>query len=179
MKTRPLLLMCLFVVTLLCACHRQNATGTVVSNDKTPPDDAEAPYVEGNKRIIHLENEEIELFIQRYGWQMERTGTGLYIQILEQGNGAQIQEDDRVTLEYQTFLLSGEKIYDSAEDGVKTFKVAKSEEINALHEAVRMLRPGARARLVIPSYMAYGVAGDGDKVNGREPVVMLIHVLEP
>ena len=135
--------------------------------------------MEGNKRIIHLENEEIELFIQRYGWKMEKTGTGLYVQILDEGRGELIKEDDMVHLQYQTFLLSGEKIYDSKEDGEKVFKVAKSEEINGLHEAVRLLRPGGKARLIIPSYMAYGVAGDGDKVDGREPVVMIVQVVQP
>ncbi|MCR4965015.1 MAG: FKBP-type peptidyl-prolyl cis-trans isomerase [Bacteroidales bacterium] len=169
----------LFLLALLLGsgCNRQKATGTVVSNTKAPEKDVEAPYVEGNKKIIHLENEEMELFIERYGWNMEKTGTGLYIQILDEGRGELIKEGDMVHLDYQTFLLSGEKIYDSKESGEKVFKVAKSEEINALHEAVRMLRPDGRARLVIPSYMAYGVAGDGDKVDGREPVVMIIHVL--
>ncbi|MBR4134834.1 MAG: FKBP-type peptidyl-prolyl cis-trans isomerase [Bacteroidales bacterium] len=166
----------LTVLLLTGGCHKSKPTGAVVTSSKEPVEDVEAPYVEGNKRIIHLENEEIELFIQRYGWKMEKTGTGLYIQILEEGKGDLFQEDDMVHLQYQTFLLSGEKIYDSKEDGEKVFKVAKSEEINGLHEAVRMLRPGGKARLVIPSYMAYGVAGDGDKVNGREPVVMIVEV---
>lgn len=167
----------LTLLLLLPGCHRNNPTGSVVSSSKEEKEDVEAPYVEGNKRIIHLENEEIEMFIQRYGWKMEKTGTGLYIQILDEGRGDLIREDDMVHLQYQTFLLSGEKLYDSREDGEKVFKVAKSEEINGLHEAVRMLRPGGKARLVIPSYMAYGVAGDGDKVNGREPVVMIIEVM--
>lgn len=169
----------LALLLLLSACHRNNPTGSVVSSTKEEKEDVEAPYVEGNKRIIHLENEEIELFIQRYGWKMKKTGTGLYVQILDEGRGEMIKEDDMVHLKYQTFLLSGEKIYDSAEDGEKVFKVAKSEEINGLHEAVRLLRPGGKARLIIPSYMAYGVAGDGDKVDGREPVVMIVEVVHP
>ncbi|MBO7490991.1 MAG: FKBP-type peptidyl-prolyl cis-trans isomerase [Bacteroidales bacterium] len=171
--------MILALLLLLSGCHRNNPTGSVVSSTKEQKEDVEAPYVEGNKRIIHLENEEIELFIQRYGWKMEKTGTGLYVQILDEGRGELIKEDDMVHLQYQTFLLSGEKIYDSKEDGEKVFKVAKSEEINGLHEAVRLLRPGGKARLIIPSYMAYGVAGDGDKVDGREPVVMIVQVVQP
>lgn len=174
----PLSCCLLFVLLALAGCRKPAATGTVVTSSKEPQEDVEAPYVEGNKRIIHLENEEIELFIQRYGWKMEKTGTGLYVQILDEGRGEMIKEDDMVHLKYQTFLLSGERIYDSEEDGEKVFKVAKSEEINGLHEAVRLLRPGGKARLVIPSYMAYGVAGDGDKVDGREPVVMIVEVVK-
>ena len=168
----------LFALLVIAGCRKPAATGTVVTSSQEPQEDVEAPYVEGNKRIIHLETEEIEQFIQRYGWKMDKTGTGLYIQILDEGKGDLIKEDDMVHLKYQTFLLSGEKIYDSQEDGEKVFKVAKSEEINGLHEAVRMLRPEGRARLVIPSYMAYGVAGDGDKIDGREPVVMIVEVVK-
>ena len=40
-----------------------------------------------------------------------------------------------------------------------------------------ILRPGAKARLVIPSYMAYGVSGDGNKINGRLPVAMTIEIM--
>ena len=69
-------------------------------------------------------------------------------------------------------------IYSSDSLGAKQFVVNRSEEIDALHEAAQMLRPGARARLVIPSYLAYGVAGDGDRIQGLQPVMMEIKLLE-
>ncbi|MCQ2284496.1 MAG: FKBP-type peptidyl-prolyl cis-trans isomerase [Bacteroidales bacterium] len=163
------------LIGVLSSCQN-NQTGTVVSDDKKEKVDKEAPYVEGNKKILQWENEEMELFIKRYQWDMQKTGTGLYIQILNPGAGDFFKEDDRVTMEYQTFLLTGEKIYDSQEDGPKTFTIAKSEEIAALHEAAQMLRPGAKARLVIPSYLAYGVAGDGNKVDGRLSIAMTIEI---
>jgi len=47
-----------------------------------------------------------------------------------------------------------------------------------LHEAVQLLRPGAKARLVIPSYLAYGVAGDGDRIQGLQPIIMEITLSE-
>ena len=165
----------LMLLLFLNGCQNHSATGTVVSSDKDT-EDKDAPWIEGNKKILNWESEEIELFIKRYHWQMERTGTGLYIQILQQGSGDKFVEGDKVNIEYQTFLLSGEKIYDSKEDGIKTFTVDKSEEITGLHEAVKMLSPGATARLVIPTHLAYGVAGDGNKINGRLPIAMIIHI---
>lgn len=162
------LLLCLL---LPAACHDRQ-TGQVVASDKEPTVDKDAPYVEGNKKILQWENEEIDLFIKRYGWDMTRTGTGLRIQILEPGNGDTFQEGDQVTLEYETYLLSGERVY----DGEKSFTVGRSEEITGLHEAVQLLRPGSKARLVIPSHLAYGVAGDGDKIKGRVPVAMIIRI---
>jgi FKBP-type peptidyl-prolyl cis-trans isomerase len=160
------------------ACRDQKPTGSVVSSSEEPKEDKDAPYVEGNKNIMRRENEEMQMFIQRYGWEMQRTPTGLYIQILEPGTGDLFKENDRVTLKYRTFLLSGEQIYSSDSNGVKTFLVNRSEEIDALHEAAQMLRPEAKARLVIPSHLGYGVAGDGDRIQGLQPFMMEITVLK-
>lgn len=167
-------LLCSVVVFSSC---KEKTTGQVVSNDKKEVVDHSAPYVEGNKRIMQWENEEMQLFIKRYGWKMERTGSGLYIQVLTPGQGENFKEGDEVTMVYNSFLLDGTPLYSSQADGLKTFRVCKSEEIDGLHEAVQLLKPGAKARLVIPSYLAYGVAGDGNKVNGRLSVAMTIEIL--
>ena len=169
------------IVLALCslmACKDQKATGSVVSSSEEVKEDKDAPYVEGNKNIMRRENEEIEMFVKRYGWQMQRTPTGLYIEVLEPGEGERFKENDRVAMEYKTFLLSGEQIYSSDSNGLKVFVVNRSEEIDALHEAAQMLKPGAKARLVIPSYLAYGVAGDGDQIQGLRPIMMMVRVLK-
>ena len=176
MKKTLLSALILGSMALFVSCgHRP--TGEVVTNDQKPEEDKYAPYVEGNKKILYWENEEMEMFIKRYQWQMQRTGTGLYIEILEPGQGECFREGDMVTMEYQTFLLDGERIYCSDSDGLKQFTVDRSEEIDGLHEAVKMLRHGAKARLVVPSYLAYGVAGDGNRIEGRKALAMTITIL--
>lgn len=160
------------------ACRDQKATGSVVSTSETVQEEKDSPYMEGNKNIMRRENEEMQMFIKRYGWEMQRTPTGLYIQILDPGKGDLFHENDRVALEYRTFLLSGEQVYCSDSTGLKIFLVNRSEEIDALHEAAQMLRPGARARLVIPSYLGYGVAGDGDRIQGLQPFMMEVRILD-
>ena len=166
----------LLLLSLSYACHDRQ-TGQVVTTTQEAATDKNAPYVEGNKKIVQWESEEIDLFIKRYGWNTTKTGTGLRIEILRAGEGDLFQEGDRVELQYKTFLLSGELVYSSGQDGVKEFTVGRSEEIAGLHEAVQMLRPGAKARLVIPSHLAYGVAGDGNRIIGRVPVAITIDTI--
>ena len=163
------------LLVLAVACNNRQ-TGEVVSNDKEKVVDKDAPYVEGNKKILQWETEEMDLFVKRYGWNMTKTGTGMYIEILDPGTGKNFTEGDKIAMDYQMFLLSGEMIYNSKDDGIKEFTVGRSEEITGLHEAATLLKPSAKARLVIPSHLAYGVAGDGDKVNGRMPIAMTIDI---
>lgn len=157
------------------ACHN-GTTGEVMGVAKQNKEKKDSPFIAGNQKILQLETEEIELFIQRYGWKMQHSGTGLYYQILDAGTGETFKEGDDVQLSYQTFSLDGKLIYDSKEDGNKLFRVARSEEIAGLHEAAQMLRPGAKARLIVPSHLAYGVAGDGNKINGRMAIAMEISI---
>lgn len=172
-----LALLTIFIFALP-SCHRQSTTGSVVTSAEGKETEKTDPYVEGNKNIMRRENEEMLMFVKRYGWEMQRTPTGLYIEVLKPGNGELYKENDPVTLEYRTFLLSGEMIYCSDSLGPKHFVVNRSEEIDALHEAVQRLRPGAQARLVIPSYLAYGVAGDGGRIGGLQPIMMEITLSE-
>ncbi len=176
-KVLVIIMMCLLFGSFS-ACRDRKATGSVVSSSEAPKEDKDAPYVEGNKNIMRRENDEMQMFIRRYGWNMQRTPTGLYVQVLESGSGEPFKEGDRVAMEYRTFLLSGEQVYSSDSSGVKVFVVNRSEEIDALHEVSQMLRPGAKARLVIPSYLGYGVAGDGDRIQGLQPFMMEIRVLD-
>lgn len=140
-------------------------------------EDAESPLLRGNKKMLALESEDIELFIKRYEWNMIKTATGLRYEIIQKGNGSVPKKGDLVELEYVTQLLSGDTIYTSKERGLKKFQVEKTDEIVGLHEAVQLIPKGSVAHLVIPSYMAYGISGDGDQIFGQHALVMTIKIL--
>lgn len=158
------------------ACDNKT-TGVVTVGGNNVVEEKPDPYIQGNKRILALEQEEIALVIKRHHWNMMMTGTGLNYEIIQQGKGERFVEGDSVALKYTIQLLSGEEVYNSETDGVKTFRVEKSEEIPALHEAAKLLSPGAKARLVIPSHLAYGAAGDGNRIKGREALIMNVEIL--
>ncbi|MDR1346759.1 MAG: FKBP-type peptidyl-prolyl cis-trans isomerase [Bacteroidales bacterium] len=164
---------------LLCvSCSQNRIDGAFRSATPNPVQEDDRPEIAYNKKKIALENESINLFIKRYGWKPEITSTGLRIEILRDGNGALLKEGDKVVLKYETKLLSGEIVYHWQTDSVKRFIVNKSEEIAGLHEAARQLKLGSKARLIIPSYLAYGLAGDGNRIVGCEPLVMTVEVVE-
>ena len=170
------LILCSICLMLLCSC-RQKPTGVVTVQNTQATEEKIDPYIVGNKRIVSLEQEEMELVIKRHHWNMKTTGTGLNYEVIEQGSGACFVEGDSVSMKYTIALLSGKIIYDSEKDGIKTFRVNKSEEIPALHEIVQLVSPGAKVRMVVPSHLAYGAGGDGEQINGREALIMNIEIL--
>ena len=159
---------------LLLSCNNPAPTG-VIQNSLTKTEETH-PFVLGSKKIVELENEEIDLVIKHYQWKMEQTNTGLRYEITKRGVGKNIEKGETVTLEYSIMLLNGEKIYNSKDDGLKQFVVEKSEEIAALHEAMKMMNKGAEARLIIPSHLAYGASGDGNRIAPYQTLIMKVKI---
>ena len=156
--------------SILPSCN--NLTPTGVIENSTTKNETINPFILGNQKIVELENEDIELFLKRYKWNMKQTNTGLRYEITAKGAGDNIKTGETVTLEYKTFLLTGEEI----DNGLKQFVVEKSEEIAGLHEAVQLMNKGAEARLIIPSHLAYVSVGDGNKIKPYQTVVMKIKI---
>ena len=159
---------------LLISCNNLAPTG-VIENSLTKTEERD-PFLLGNKKMVELENEDIDLFLKRYHWKMVQTNTGLRYEILKKGVGKNFETGETVTLTYRIWLLSGAEIYNSKEDGIKQFVVEKSEEMAGLHEAVQLLNRGAEARLIIPSHLACGATGDGNKILPYQTIVMKVTV---
>jgi len=159
----------------LLSCNNPAPTG-IIHNSSTKTEETN-PLVLGNKKIVELENEEIELFLKRYKWRMIKTDTGLRYKITKKGVGKNIEKGETVTLEYCIGLLNGEKLYNSTDNGLKRFAVEKSEEIAGLHEAVQLMNKGCEALLIIPSHLAYGATGDGYLVVPYQTLVVEIKLV--
>lgn len=164
------------VLVFLSACKEKNVTGFVIKPVQEQEKE-ETPLMRGNRKMITLENEEIDLFIKRYGWNMIKTGTGLRYEVLKQGKGELLKEGEMVELKFTTQFLTGDTVYTSQMNGNKMFTINKTDEIVGLHEVMFHLKRGAVARLVIPSHLAYGISGDGDRIIGQHALVMHIELL--
>ncbi len=168
------------LISALClsSCHNEPQDPAFVHLQQSDQKEKEDPYLEWNRVNVGREDEDIDFFTNRYGWDVQKTGTGLRIEMLENGTGDLVKSEQTVALEYSTCLLTGDTVYSSAKQGVKQFKVDKSSEIAGLNEAVKMMRKGSKAHLVIPSFLAYGVAGDGQRIRGKVSLAMTVEVVD-
>jgi gliding motility-associated peptidyl-prolyl isomerase len=138
----------------------------------------EEPLIEANKAAVQTEDEQIEDLLNRYNWDMETSETGLRYLIDDEGYGEKIGEGDRVTLEYAVKLITGDVVYSSEDSGPMEFTVGREDVIAGLHQGVRLLRNGGKARFVIPSYLAYGLIGDNNKIGKKATLIYKVHVID-
>jgi FKBP-type peptidyl-prolyl cis-trans isomerase FkpA len=117
-----------------------------------------------NKLLVRDESKDIEEFIERHQWKLQTTGTGLRFQSYEKGEGRQPKHQDTVAIAYDLYLLDGTLCYSADENQPLRFILGRKEQPAGLEEGLMMMHEGERARMVVPSHLAHGMAGDENKI---------------
>jgi FKBP-type peptidyl-prolyl cis-trans isomerase FkpA len=128
--------------------------------------------MEANKADSRREADDIRAFIKHHQWEMQESGTGLQYMFLghsPKGDSAKTGMEAKVS--YKVYLLNGTLCYSSDKDGPKTFKIGEDHVESGIHEVVLRMKTGDSMRFVLPSNLAHGLLGDGDKIPPRSPVM--------
>ena len=133
---------------------------------------------EMNRKMLQYESELIDNYVEKNNLNVIKTGTGLRYQLVEEGDGDLIKKGDIVTLQYELRLLSGELLYSSDNDGNKVFHVSRGGVESGLEEAVLKLRKNSEAILILPSHLAHGLIGDGNRIPPKAILVYSIKVID-
>ena len=137
-------------------------------------DPYEKPLLNMNKYMKEKHRDQITAFIDRTGWEMQESSSGLWYQVLQKGDGPIPEEGDRVVYAYQTRLLDGTLCYQADTIHPETIVIGNGSVITGLAEGLSLLQEGAVARLIIPPYLAHGNFGDRDCIPGS--AILLIHI---
>lgn len=140
--------------------------------------DLEEAFINSNKYLISLEEEAIDDFVERFGWDMKKTGSGLRYMIDNEGHGAFASYGDRAVINYSVFLLTGDPVYASDDYGPRSFIVGRGGVESGLEEGILLLRKGAKATFIMPFYLAHGVPGDGNKIPKRASIIYKIELID-
>jgi FKBP-type peptidyl-prolyl cis-trans isomerase len=135
-------------------------------------------FLETNKYIRERHREHIVAFVNRAGWEMTETPTGLWYMIIEEGYGPPVEREKRVIYTYETRLLNGKICYSADTTLPKKIVAGKGNIEAGLEEGLLLLREGSRARFIIPPYLAHGNFGDMNKVPGSSILLTEVDVLE-
>jgi FKBP-type peptidyl-prolyl cis-trans isomerase len=142
------------------------------------PSQLQESLIRVNKTLAHEENLAIDRYIERRGLKMERSGTGLRYMIINPGNGIKAQVGMRVTVKYRIELLDGTFCYSSDSLGTNTFTVDQDQIESGIHEGIKLLSKGGKAKFILPSHLAHGLLGDQDRIPAKSTVVYDIEVIE-
>lgn len=146
---------------------------------KHPGKPGKAEMEELNRYMIQKDRERIQNYIERKNLNMTESPTGLWYQILKQGEGDFFTDNNKVKFSYDCSLLDGTKCYSSDNLGIKELVLGKSSMEAGMNEGLRLLKPGAQAIFIIPPFMAYGLPGDGKMIPSRAVIVYNVNILRP
>ncbi|MDO5607319.1 MAG: peptidylprolyl isomerase [Capnocytophaga sp.] len=133
---------------------------------------------EKEKRIAEAARQAAEAFAKEIeGFQ--KTDSGLYYQITQQGNGKQAEAGKNVFVHYTGMLLD-KTVFDSSyrrREPIE-FTVGVGQVIAGWDEGILLLKEGDKARLVIPSELAYGSRGAGGVIPPNAPLIFDVELVK-
>lgn len=160
----------LLMFILQVACH----SGPQGNSSPVRPDKGEIADL--NRYLVTKDRERIQNYIERKHLRMTETKTGLWYQIVREGQGSTFRESDHIVMDYECSLLDGTGCYSSRELGPKELILGRSEMEAGLNEGLRLLKPGSEAIFIIPPFLAYGLVGDRKHIPPRAVIVYNVRV---
>jgi FKBP-type peptidyl-prolyl cis-trans isomerase len=140
--------------------------------------DYKKSFVETNQYMRARHRDHMIAFMQRVGWEMTESPTGLWYAILREGNGDAVEKDRFIRYAYETRLITGKLCYSADTTAPKSIVVGKGNIEAGLEEGLLKLRENSKARFLIPPYLAHGNFGDGNKIPGSSILIVEVEVLE-
>jgi FKBP-type peptidyl-prolyl cis-trans isomerase len=160
-----------FLAASLVSCKEK--PGTIINNSKPGKNE----MADLNKYLVQKDRERIKNYIERKSLRMNESPTGLWYQIIKEGDGKPFSNNDKVVMDYECSLLDGTKCYSSKDLGPKDVVLGRSEMEPGLNEGLRLLKPGAEAIFIIPPFLAYGLIGDRKMIPPRAVIVYNVNIL--
>jgi FKBP-type peptidyl-prolyl cis-trans isomerase len=172
MKMRVLLI-ALFSVALV-SC---NGCGDKKEITDTDVNRIQQDLIQESKKQHEKEIKEIAHFIKKKKWPMTETRTGLQYWIYENGTGKLAMENDIALVSYKITLLDDTPCYETTDATPKRIVVGHDNVETGLHEALQLMHVGDRARVILPSHLAFGFTGDSGKIPQNATVVYDLHLV--
>jgi FKBP-type peptidyl-prolyl cis-trans isomerase len=132
---------------------------------------------------LTTDDKTIQSYLSEKNIPAKKVGMGTYVQVLSQGNGPQVTDGKYVSLKYKGQTFEGKVFDTNMDDSFKhtdplSFVVGGSPMIKGFEEGIKGLNKGAKARLYIPSSLAYGTNTPSPDIKANENLIFDIEVLD-
>ena len=136
------------------------------------------PLINANKARLKMEDLKINKYAERQNWDMEVTGTGLRYMVYEKGDGPQPTSGQTAIINYEVSLMDGTVCYSSNTEGTRGFEIGKAELEKGLDEGILLLKVGDKSKFILPSHLAHGLAGDGQKIPSHAVLIYDVTLID-
>lgn len=133
----------------------------VLSTEEETRQDYEKEQALASANQIKVDDKALTEYLAKNNIQANKIGSGTYVQILTPGTGPKVEAGKYVSLKYKGMTLAG-KVFDTNMDNSfnhtdpMNMVVGSQPLIKGFEEGIKELNEGAKARLFIPSALAYG-----------------------
>lgn len=109
----------------------------------------------------------------------QKTASGLRYQIIQKGEGVQAEKGKKISVHYKGQLADG-TVFDSSYQRKQPidFTVGIGQVIKGWDEGLQLLKVGDKARLVIPSDLAYGSQGAGGVIPPNATLIFDVELMQ-
>jgi len=131
-----------------------------------------------DKKIAEAK-EQMDAELDKLAAGFEKTESGLRYQIIQKGSGTQASQGKEISVHYKGQLPDG-RVFDSSYDRKQPidFTVGIGQVIKGWDEGLQLLQVGDKARLVIPSHLAYGSQGAGGVIPPDATLIFDVELMD-
>lgn len=133
----------------------------VLSTEEETRADYEKEQTAASAGQLKIDDKTLTDYLAKNNIKANKIGSGTYVQILQPGSGEQVATGKFVSLKYKGTTLEG-KVFDTNMDSSfnhtapMDLVVGSQPLIKGFEEGIKELKEGAKAKIFIPSSLAYG-----------------------
>lgn len=156
-----------------------NLTFELRLTDISTLEELQAKAKEEAAKMADVENENIKNYLSENNITTPPMQSGLYYIELKKGKGAKAEAGKTVKVHYTGTILDGTK-FDSSLDRNEPFEflLGQGGVIQGWEEGIAYMQAGGKAKLIIPSFLAYGAQERGPVIKPFSTLVFEVELLD-
>ena len=141
-------------------------------------------FLASNKEIVKSEDLMIDSLINMSSEEFSKDSSGIRVLInkenISNNLGQMPQDGDLVKVAYNCIVLENVNSFSDLnmlDTDTTIFQIGYSKQIRGMNYAIKLLKIGESAKIIIPSYLGFGVSGYGELVPPYSTLLLNIKLL--
>ena len=128
------------------------------------------------KDLNNLERAQIEDWMKAQDVKYYPMGMNYWVNVENLEKNYRKNNGEKVSYQYYIYDFDRVKLYEKPIENINV-EFGRFKEMDAVEDAIRYLKRGEEAELLVPSVLAYGTYGDNKKITNDMPLIIKVKVL--